>query len=565
MWCAERIWDPGMPKKIAGLEMEYTLLDDSHFMAAGLAPGEVHGHYITEREGECLKIFPIDMQLRYLIPFKEPHEVIAYLLRLRDRGVRVVTYGDDGEKFGMWPGTHQWVIQQGWLRRFLEEVSRREGEIEVIPLAEALDRFSPQGRVYLPTASYQEMMEWSLFCAQGRLYEDLIDAAKADGSWELKRAFFRGGMWDNFLAKYPESNRMHKKMLYISDLMRVHDMPPEALRYLLRSQCNCAYWHGLFGGVYIRELRQAIYENLLEAEACVDARRLQARPWVLEEFDYDRDGNAEILVSGRDLNCHFAPHTNAAVFALEYKPARLSLSNILMRHAEIYHRAITEEKVPAPSGDRGDTPLSIHDITRATEGLEEMLVYDAYPRYSFMTHALTGVPVPEDILRQNHVRESLTADLDFELVRQEERGQDLVLSFVGERDALRIVKTYVYDPDGRIVLSHAITGGEDVTYVALEWNLMLPSGAPPRVDDRLLEGDRGCSTAKKVEFCDEKCHVHVVLQSESPWEVIVAPIECVSQSESGFEKTFQGWCLYWLREREKGLPDVVFSVSRGAA
>ena len=114
-------------------------------------------------------------------------------------------------------------------------------------------------------------------------------------------------------------------------------------------------------------------------------------------------------------------------------------------------------------------------------------------------------------------------------------------------------------------IEHAITGGEDVTYVALEWNLMLPSGAPPRVDDRLLEGDRGCSTAKKVEFCDEKCHVHVVLQSESPWEVIVAPIECVSQSESGFEKTFQGWCLYWLREREKGLPDVVFSVSRGAA
>jgi len=31
-------------------------------------------------------------------------------------------------------------------------------------------------------------------------------------------AFLRGGHWRNFLVKYPEANRMHKKMLALSAL-----------------------------------------------------------------------------------------------------------------------------------------------------------------------------------------------------------------------------------------------------------------------------------------------------------------------------------------------------------
>jgi alpha-amylase len=87
MWCTERIRDPSLPKKInSGASVEYTLLDDSHFLSAGLCPEDVHGYYITEREGYALKVFPIDMNLRYLIPFKEPHEIIEYLRHLKSRG-----------------------------------------------------------------------------------------------------------------------------------------------------------------------------------------------------------------------------------------------------------------------------------------------------------------------------------------------------------------------------------------------------------------------------------------------------------------------------------------------
>src|SRR6266436_5135757 len=79
-------------------------------------------------------------------------------------------------------------------------------------------------------------------------------------------AFLRGGHWRNFLVKYPEANRMHKKMLALSALCRERGDPPAARRAIGRSQCNDAYWHGVFGGLYLPHLRAAIWRNLALAE-----------------------------------------------------------------------------------------------------------------------------------------------------------------------------------------------------------------------------------------------------------------------------------------------------------
>src|SRR2546422_9178916 len=70
-------------------------------------------------------------------------------------------------------------------------------------------------------------------------------------------SFVRGGHWHHFLVKYPESNRMHKTMLALSTLSRRRGDPPEARRAIGRAQCNDAYWHGVFGGLYLPHLRTA--------------------------------------------------------------------------------------------------------------------------------------------------------------------------------------------------------------------------------------------------------------------------------------------------------------------
>lgn len=554
MWCAERIWDPCLPKKIAGQGLDYTLLDDTHFLAAGLPPADIHGYYLTEREGYPLKVFPIDMHLRYMIPFREPQETIDYLLRLRDKGVRVVTYGDDGEKFGMWPGTQKWVYQDGWLRRFMEAMSRVSSEIEVTTLASALEKHPPLARVYLPTASYQEMMEWSLFCEQGRYYEELVRQAKNSPDWERKRAFLRGGIWDNFLAKYPESNRMHKKMLKISALARQHGLPAQALTHLFMAQCNCGYWHGLFGGVYLTALRHAIYENLLKAEAIIDRDRLKDKPWIMERYDQDLDGREQIVISGRQLNCTIVPHQNAAVSVLEYKPAAYSLSNVMMRHPEIYHAKIQEQG--GSSGQEQGQPLSIHDIPfTSTDELREMLVYDRYPRHSFITHVLTSPPETQ-LLLQGRRLEPEGALTPFILTRSQETGDTLGLCFAAA-GALTIEKEYVYATDG-LTLTHTLTAPPEVYWLAVEWNIMVFTDYPVIGGKRVKQ--RGAFRAKKVEFSDKAAGLTVEISSPSPWEVVILPIECASQSESGFEKTFQGWSIFFIRKVEGRIPPVTLSV-----
>lgn len=561
IWCTERIWDPSLPRKIrAGQDVQYTLLDDSHFLSAGLCPEEIHGHFITEREGYPLKVFPIDMHLRYLIPFKEPVETVDYLRRLRSRGVKVATYGDDGEKFGMWPGTYTWVIEEGWLRRFFDAILAAGDTVELVPLREACERTPPRGLVYLPTATYQEMMEWSLNAEQGRYYEGLVRAARQENDWDRKRAFLRGGMWDNFLSKYRESNLMHKKMLRVSALVDEHGPNPEARRFLFMGQCNCAYWHGLFGGIYVGALRHAVYENLLKAEALVDERRLEGRPWTVERMDFDLDGHEEVLVSGRGLNCVISPRFNAAMFGLEFKPAAFNISNVLSRTPEIYHKDVLE--TPADQHDAGSQPLSIHDIRRGgTEEMKRLLVYELYRKESFITHYLMGPASVEKILQDNLIEASATAHAPFVLVSQRDEDGILSLAFASDLAGISIEKTYHYDPAGCINVHHEISPLNESTWVILEWNVFTMGQDPPRVDGQTMENDRGVHRGRQVEVQDRDRGVVVSLESDEPWVICVVPIECVSQSEQGFEKTFQGYSVYFLQQCSRYVPDARMRVT----
>jgi hypothetical protein len=460
----------------------------------------------------------------------------------------------------MWPGTHKWVIQQGWLRRFFEEIIKASADIEIVPLSHVVDTHSANRLIYLPTAAYQEMMEWSLFAEQGRIYEDLVKQAKKNNVWETQRAFLRGGMWDNFFAKYPESNLMHKKMLKISSLVRKYGEPGNSLRHLLMAQCNCAYWHGLFGGIYIASLRHAIYENLLRAETIIDEDRFADALWDLEICDYDLDGKEEVLISGKKLNCCIAPHAGASVFALEYKPAAYNFSNILMRHPEIYHKDILETPGNMDS-QKSSEPLSIHDIPHvSTEEYKELLVYDEYPKNSFLTHYLDSEPSIDSLLKENRVNTSQYTLTPFDLIDSMESQDNLRLSFSGMKDSVQIEKTYLYNPQGTIRLSHRIDANPDDSWIAIEWNIMILSENKPTIEGKTIQEGRGKYHSKKIELSDFDKKVNLVIESEIPWDIYSAPIECVSQRENGFEKTFQGWSIYFVRRIESYIPDVVLRI-----
>ena len=122
-------------------------------------------------------------------------------------------------------------------------------------------------------------------------------------------ALIRGAHWRNFLVKYSESNRMHKKMMALSRLARERGDPPAVRRAIGRAQCNDAYWHGVFGGLYLPHLRDAIWRNLAEAEAALR----QGEGLACEVLDLDGDGHDEIWIHSAAFSALVSPARGGAV------------------------------------------------------------------------------------------------------------------------------------------------------------------------------------------------------------------------------------------------------------
>ena len=158
------MWEPHLPRFLAEAGVTWTVVDDSHFKMVGLADQDLRGYYLSEEEGQAVGIFPSLKLLRYIIPWRDVDEVIETFRGWAEEtpdGIAVM--GDDGEKFGSWPETyrHCWG-QDGWMDRFFAALEENSSWLITTPLGEYAARFPPRGRVYLPTASYEEMMAWAL-------------------------------------------------------------------------------------------------------------------------------------------------------------------------------------------------------------------------------------------------------------------------------------------------------------------------------------------------------------------------------------------------------------------
>ncbi len=225
-WLTERVWEQSLTTPLVQAGVEYVIVDDSHFRNAGLQDDQLDGYYLTEDQGNLLSVFSGSERLRYLIPFDDPCKTIELLGSLADEAregwaeERIVAYADDGEKFGFWPETHKLVYEEGWLDRFFDEIEQRAYWINLMTLGEAVDRFPPRGIIYLPDASYREMMEWAMPADTLMQLEDCTAQLKECGVYDQTKRFLRGGMWRNFKHKYPEMNDMYGRMLRISEKVK---------------------------------------------------------------------------------------------------------------------------------------------------------------------------------------------------------------------------------------------------------------------------------------------------------------------------------------------------------
>ncbi|WP_460129317.1 alpha-amylase/4-alpha-glucanotransferase domain-containing protein [Thermococcus prieurii] len=503
LWLTERVWEPELVRTLRRAGIEYVVVDDYHFMSAGLPKESLYWPYYTEDGGETVVVFPIDERLRYLIPFRPVEKTIDYLHSLDDGDEsKVAVFHDDGEKFGVWPGTYEWVHEKGWLREFFDRISSDE-KIEVLLYSEYLRQFRPRGLVYLPIASYFEMSEWSLPAEQARLFVEFVNRLKAEGIFERYRVFVRGGIWKNFFFKYPEGNYIHKRMLMVSGLVRNN---PEARRFLLKAQCNDAYWHGVFGGIYLPHLRRAVWENLIRANSYVSTGTFVR--------DIDFDGHEEVFIEGEVFYYSFKPGLGGSLVELSSKERAVNYADVLARRYEHYHS--TGSAVPEEEGDGVE---SIHELSgEVPEEIRGEVAYDSVRRA---------------LLQDKFLRPETTLD-DFRLNRYEPladfsgkpygyslNGNELRL-WRNEED-FSVVKVFRPDEKG-FTVDYAVSGRGTF---AVELNLAVHSvmeipgeleGSRIEVNDRYAVGRFSVELDRKARIW--KFPVKTLSKSESGWDFI---------------------------------------------
>lgn len=559
LWLAERVWDSSIVPALVQSGIKYVLVDDYHFICAGLNPDQLYGYYMTEEEGQPLAIFPIDAQLRYLTPFQSVDKSLEYLRELADEGgSRCAVIVDDGEKYGGWPDTYDWVYQQGWLNKFFAAVEENREWIHARTFSEVLDITPPQGRIYLPTASYFEMSQWSLPAQKAAELGAVHRELERSGRLEQVRPFLRGGIWKNFLVKYPESNLMHKKMLYLDQ--RVKKMPPSPERdtaqlAIFRAQTNDAYWHGVFGGLYLPHLRHAVYHNLLVAEGLIS----ESEPFNCQVFDYDYDGSSEIVVTTPVYSCVITPRQGGQLYDWGIKPWRTNLLNTLARRFEHYHNNETEGQTAPPDTDRVST---IHDRESVSDSkLRGELYYDWYPRHAFIEHFLDDSSVLEDFSRSSF-KELGDFVLEEYTVRGLEKGSGVRVNL--ERDGrvwvdgreypLRIVKSFFFG-ENRMRVDYQLQNQASETLrvkFGVECNLAMPANCGPAgryylngemPSDHSFVSQGQEAGVSEVKLADEVMGGVVSFDWNRPAVFWRFPLQTVSQSEAGWEKTYQSSVL----------------------
>jgi alpha-amylase len=151
---------------------------------------------------------------------------------------------------------------------------------------------------------------------------------------------------------------------------------------LYRGQCNCSYWHGAFGGIYLPHLRNAVFHELIAADLAADRAEGRTGPRIDAVVgDFDFDGRPEIRLANDTLDAWLAPAKGGMLYELDLHDQRHNLLATLDRRPEAYHAQV----LAGPGAAR-----SIVDPSQAArfkqEGLERLVRYDACRRKSLVDH-----------------------------------------------------------------------------------------------------------------------------------------------------------------------------------
>src|SRR6266542_2333616 len=547
-WLTERVWEPHLPSILAEAGVAYTILDEEHFLQAGLRRDELGESFITEDQGFPIVLYAANTRLRYLIPFRDVGQTMKELRERQAAGAKLIVYADDGEKFGAWPGTYQRVHKDGWLEDFFTQIAQADF-IETTTLEDAWIFQKPSRRVYIPGGTYHEMGDWSLDAGAARRFSQARNALKDDLA-----SLVALPPWRNFLAKYPEANALHKRMLIVSEELArrsILDASPEvrqAQQNLWRAQTNDVYWHGVFGGLYLPHLRADAYGALLRAERMLAERRVAAG----EQRDYDVDGLDEYLFRG-NAGAVFVHVQGGSIIEWDIYASATNLIDTLGRRPENEHETLrrAEKAGKVKVGKAAEGSKSIHEVVRAMErGLVKLLEYDDARRAFFQDSFKVG---REDAVSLRAFPYQLTPQREARTVSLilEPPAKSLAsLPGFGVRKDIRIADEglaagvrYRLRNDGEESIELTFTSASNVAFVG-EANVgdLITLGTRKTTPGKPLEAVRNVA---EVAVHSEARHFDITFAIDPPAETSVRPIYAIANSEEGFERLYEQTEIAW--------------------
>ena len=567
-WLTERVWEPQLPWTLSAAGVEYTLVDDVHFLGAGFELADLFGYYLTEDLNQVVKVIPGLKRMRYLVPFGRVEESIEFLRRSSQAHPGgMAAMGDDCEKFGVWPETYDHCYVHGWLDQWFTAIEKNSDWLETGLPGDLMAEYQPLGRADLPASSYTELTEWALPTPARKRFHALLQefANRAD-----VLVFLRGSFWRTFLTKYSEANLLHKKMLNVSTKYRrlarevrrglpLRRAVDQAGIHLLRAQCNDAYWHGVFGGLYAPHLRAALWRELVIAEKLADAAD-HGVPSYAEVFtlDFDADGREEMYHVSESYAALTKPWDGGTMVALDFRVSDVTLINSIQRRPEAYHDRL---KQPGGGAQQPAGVASIHDLTRVKEaGLDRYLRYDRWARNCFRLYLFPTWKKCEDYAELRLEEAAAFAGGEYAVTAgTPERLEMLFQAPFTARPVLKPAEGQLLHASKTFLFSRTGKGFEIACHLALSNHtgepLRIQAGLEmvfnllaPDTTDRYFEwgGMRqplrwtGSVPGGELRMVDEWQNVAITLSAGNAREFWIAPIETVTESEEGFERVYQG-------------------------
>lgn len=536
LWLTERVWESSLIPDLRRSGIKFTVMDDYHFQCAGFDEAILDGHYMTEEGGVTLGVFPISKKLRYAIPFLNVEHAVNAIKSYNRKDDSAAIIFDDAEKFGMWPGTHEWVYKKGWLEKFIKAVLADES-IETMHYGQYFNQQHTRGIAYLPNVSYYEMGGWSLSA------DDALNLESFQQEMGLKRyddegvKFLKGGIWKNFFVKYPESNRIHKRMLELSAAReKVNTRDFDTALYKL--QTNDPLWHGVFGGLYLPNLRDNAYRYLIEAE---NSRYSNQSTIVSDQNELD--GYEKIKAVIPNTIFRFDAAYGGQLVEFDDRRGCFNWQNTLTRRKEAYHKRMFDGHVPSETSDTEEGIDTIHNAAAQIDpSLRGSVHYDWYVKNSFIDHISDGNFNADTFKSCTFFEYGDFVNQPFEVSYDQEKITFLRNGglYSPEKENARLEKKYTPNESGfdfEIALSTEAEG--DYHYI-LEHNFHFADYESLTINNLPFEGDMVFEQTAVLDIADGYLKKRIRIRLNRPCTLYMYPLETLSQSEKGFDFSQQG-------------------------